>query len=176
MVNKRGVSAVVATILVVLITVAAAALLFSLIVPFVQNSLDSSTKCIPYRQHFTFEESQGYTCYDTEDQTGFSVRTSNSEGVEEVIGFDVVFLASGSSKSISVREGDLSSSEEGKIRMLDPTIQTISVPKTGEVQTYVLNDGSASYSSIEIYPVLSSGKICDLTDSVKLISCRGVSL
>jgi flagellin-like protein len=60
--NKRGLSPVIATVLTIMLTVAAVAALSAFVVPFVRNSLQKSSECMDYGSYYTFEES-GYNCY-----------------------------------------------------------------------------------------------------------------
>ena len=175
--NKRGVSAIVATVLIVLITIAAASILFTTIVPFVKNSLSSSTECLPYKTYIQFEKQSGYTCYDANNLTGFTVRVSApSDGSDALERFDVAFSANLSLRRASVvDQADVNNGIEG-VRMLDKTVSKISVAKIGEVQTYVYNAGAIRPAKIEVYPILKSGKICEKSDEVSLTSCKGVNL
>jgi flagellin-like protein len=74
--GKRGVSDVVATILVVLITVAAAGLLISFVLPFIQKSLNTGTECLKYKDYLKFAPDLKYTCYDATGLHGFSIRAA----------------------------------------------------------------------------------------------------
>lgn len=175
--NKKGVSGVVVTLLIVLITIAAGALLVSTVIPFIQNSLSTSTECISYREHFVFAEETGYNCYDVNNMTGFSVRAKYPErDLESLNSFDIVFSADNSLRKSRVNDGDnINPGIEG-VRILDRGIVKLNVPKPGEMQTYVYNAGNIRPNKMLIYPVLKSGKICDVSDEIELVSCKGVNL
>lgn len=75
--SKRGLSEVVATMLTVLITIAAISFIASLVIPFVRNGLSSSTECFPAKDYFKFDDSQGYNCYDSAGRYALSVTGGN---------------------------------------------------------------------------------------------------
>ncbi len=77
--SKKAISGVIATVLVLLITVVAAGILISFILPFVQKNLVSSTECLDYKDYLKFDSSVGYTCYDDAGLHGFSVRAMTLE-------------------------------------------------------------------------------------------------
>ena len=77
MINRNGLSEVVSTVLIVLITIAAVAFVANLAIPFVRNNLQSSTECLSSQGYFTFDDTQGYDCYDQNGLYGFSVQAGN---------------------------------------------------------------------------------------------------
>lgn len=169
--NKRGVSPVVATVLIIMVTVAAAAAIYSVVVPFVRDGLEKSTECIDYMELYTFEET-GYNCYEDKNTSrlyAFSVKTKfDAELTEGSDSFRIV-LARGdaSTKQLEVKNGE---QEEGFwIRGEEGGV--LRVPGAGNVISYVYNT-TEIFREAEIYPVLVSGRICgDDKDSVELREC-----
>jgi hypothetical protein len=174
---KRGMSDVVSTTLLVLITIAAAAVLTSFIMPFVKNGLESSSECLPYKNTFKFESSFGYNCFDSANLSGMSVRGNLPENEAEMpLQFNVVFRSdNGETKRVDFVNGSSTSSAIGRVALLDRTKTQLIIPSVGEVQTYVFN-GDIRYTEIEIYPVTKNGKICDKSDAIELPLCKGVDL
>ena len=177
--NRKGLSEVIATLLIILLSVALIAILAQFIVPFIRDSLNKSTECLNYNEYFTFQEvfsSKGgdlrYNC-NTDNLTGFMVRakTDNESGL---IGFNVVLLGEVSSKRLDIRNLP----RNGPLRMLNSGLSNIRVPLPGETMTYVYEKqtGEEQFISAEIYPVLNSGRICDLGDTIKLIACSNASM
>lgn len=186
MISKRGVSAVVATVLLIFLTVAAATVLTGIIIPFVKDNLVEGTKCFPYKDYFTFQEkfssSTGdklYNCYMVDGSNvlyGASVKAQSVTESEEVTGFRIVFeedeLASSSSFIVS---SDEPQSESDGIKILGDSLPAnLRVPGPGNTITYVFTstNSASKYRNIIIYPILSSGKVCDISDSIKLIPCQ----
>jgi len=194
--NKKGVSTIVAAVLLILLTISAVVLLLSFIKPFVENNLKRSTECLPYKEYFQFEErfvnnsgSYNYNCYkspvspDTNYLTGIMVKAGTNlsgEEMKNLKGFVLVFKKDSASESIQVTDGRTVSSSSGGIRILgDPaTVTAITINKPGEMITYVY-DSSNQYKDVEIYPLLKSDRICDeKSDSIKIKVCSdpGVTL
>ncbi len=174
--KKRGISPIVATVLLVLLTMTAALIIAGILIPFTKKNLNESTSCVAYSNYFKFDESfdTNYNCYNaTSKLHGFSVRASNENLSSQIIGFEVLFLKGGISEKASARDGDDVGTATGQIRMLEPSISNITIPKEGGVKTYVYQ-GTDSFTDVEIYPVLKTGKSCDKSDRIKLLSCDDV--
>ena len=145
--NKRGVAPVVATILVILLTVLAAMLVAKFIIPLISGNLEESTECVEVSDYFYFEDEFGYNCYTGKYDGnqfvsrlyGVSVgaRASDKELSENVIGFRLAFAKDDSSKAVSVIGGENIGTGDGEIRMFDNGAEKIKLPKNGEVLTYV---------------------------------------
>ncbi len=185
MIKKRGISPVIATVLLIVLTISAIVLIAQFLIPFIRDNLKKSSECVPYQDHFNFEEKfdtpQGevrYNCYDSKGLYGASVRAStlNNASDNTVVGFDLIFIREDSSIIASARSGANTDSEEGGIRMLRIATTNIRIPSQGEVQTYVVNGSSEEiYTRAEIYPVLKNNRVCERSDSITLTPC-GVSL
>jgi hypothetical protein len=177
--NRKGLSEVVSTVLIIMISVAAAAIVFAAVRTFVITNTDRSTECLAYQNYFKFDASQIYNCYDSaKELLGFSVRAlaSNSEQ-PNLVNFTVVFIKEDASKRVDVANAAPASGYAGGVRMLKRSISDIRVPKSGELQTYIYNNsGGESYDKMEIYAVLNSGRICDTKDTISIKPCVGVNL
>jgi flagellin-like protein len=167
--NKRGLSPVIATVLTIMLTVAAVAALSAFIVPFVRNSLQKSSECMNYGSYYTFEES-GYNCYSG-NLYAFSIKTSfNKEIANETDGFKLIMLdGSGATKQAEVKNG-LSNSN---IQVMGDSSGKLRTASPGGVLTYVYNaTDTDKFVSAEVYPVLKSGRICaDVKEIVKIVEC-----
>lgn|GEM_PF-1276270 len=179
--NRKGLSEVIATLLIILISVAAIALLAQIVIPFVKNTLNKSTECLKYKDHYKFEEvfssmngEQRYNCYK-DNLVGFSIKVDSTAEVD-LSGFDLVLIEEGSSKKLSIRRGDVTNAN---LRMLNSGISNLQVPTKGEIRTYVheKQTGEGQYIAMEVYPVLDSGRICEASDRIKLVECAsGITL
>jgi flagellin-like protein len=171
MINKKGVDAVVATVLLILITLAAAAMVSQFLIPFVKNSLQSSSECVPYRDYFKFQELFSYKgqdyYYNCEigNNYGAIVKAEGKDG-SRIGGFAIVLSNNTSSKKISVLSGAISS----EVKMLALN-DSIIIPSPGEIRTYVLSVGNQNMNKMEIYPVLKNGHVCDKTDEIVVTNC-----
>ena len=164
--GKRGLSPVIAVVLLVMITVVAASIIIAFVVPFTRENLDSGKSCFDILGDLEFTETQ-YNCINASSdglgRTGFSLRIENSD----IIGFRVSLEKTGSSDVYEITNKTSSS----EIRMLSGIFdQVLSVPKKGEVRTYV---AKGTFDRVSIYPLLSSGAECELADEIdELIICE----
>jgi hypothetical protein len=168
--KRKGMSPVIATVAIVLITVAAAAILAGIVVPLVKTQLNNAGECLGYEDYFSFYEDFGYNCYQDNSPNwlyGLSIKAGSEDETEKVGGFKLQFLKGAESISVDVKDGD----NVGEVRMLDADLTTLAVPKSGEVRTYVYSAGEM-YDSVEVYPLMKSGRMCDKTDSLNLQSAR----
>lgn len=181
--SKKGLSPVVATIGLLLITVAAVGLIAGVVVPLVQNRLTESTECLGLEEYFTFYEEFDFNCYSVIDDgvinytlTAISIEadTISEEKAAEVRGLRIQFLGEGEESGIEVtNEVD---ADNSSLRMLKDSEPKLSVPDRGGVRTYVYNS-TAEFKRIEIYPVLNNGRICKQTDELRLYRCdSGIEL
>ena len=167
--NKRGLSAVVATVLLLLVTIVAVSIITPFIFKFIRGNLDEGGSCFNVFEGLGIAET-GYNCYIDDSSSGkkrtaFSVRING----DEIKAFKVSLGNAGSSNAFEIKEG----AQLSNIRMLDESGSAnfngpLSIPERGGIRTYVAND---LFDQIEIFPVLGSGKLCEMADSVKLKSC-----
>ena len=175
--GRKGLSAVVATVLLMLITIVAVIIISQVLVPFVKTSLNTASECVNYWEYFVFDDSFGYSCYDDEENNGITLTASGEERQNNsIVGFDLVFNKGVESQKSSARSG----APIGELRMLDGSITNIKIPKRGETLSYVYYNNGIAYESVDVYPVIKSRdgeRICEKSDSIKLKRCdSGVSL
>tara|TARA_Y100000310_G_scaffold340182_2_gene435086 strand:- start:4909 stop:5397 length:489 start_codon:yes stop_codon:yes gene_type:complete len=153
MIKKRGLSPVVATVLLILLTIAAITLISSIIVPFVQTNLEESTECLAHVNYVEFDNTFSLNCYSG-NRHGLSVKVLEEE-VERV---EFVFKKEGESKRVGL--SDLTMYSDGSAAI---------TPGKGEVRTYVY-DAAIRYSKVEVYPVIE-GEVCTRLDSIEYVIC-----
>ncbi|MBI2631983.1 hypothetical protein HYW75_03195 [Candidatus Pacearchaeota archaeon] len=190
--KRRGVSTVVATVLIVLLTLAAASFLAQFLVPYIKDNLTKSTECVDYRNYFVFKEKIGnsnFNCYtlngNTKTKYGASISAIGNDSSLSIKGFDLVFIkGDGSTKPIRVINDAVGSKSNGGITTYDPSsnadppscLLNIKIPNAGETFTYIYTpDPSAleNYVEMEIYPILKSDKVCGKSDKIELRNCLG---
>ena len=49
--------------------------------------------------------------------------------------------------------------------------KSLKIPVNGSVITYVYNSND-NYDEMDIYPALTSGRVCPISDSIKISSCN----
>jgi len=173
MFGKRGLSAVVATVSLILLTSVAMVIIAGYIIPLVRNSLSEGTECTSYRDYFFFEEEFGYNCYkNVTDHWLYAVSVGaasiSRDEENNIKGFRLSFITeNGDSRTVDVEEGIPAGSKAGEIRKINASLTLLDIPKSGEVRTYVYNS-SERFNSVRMAPKLKSERICPITDSMKI--------
>jgi len=185
--NKKGVSDVVTTVLIIMLTIAAIGVIAGFVVPFVKESLQKSTECKDYQGFYTFDESFKLNCNINNIYT-FSIKTigigagesnfsigkgenttnytvsANKVLAENVAGIKLILTKSdGTTKSAEIN------STSDSIVMYGG--ETFALPEPGEIRSY--NYSSADeFKSAEVYPILKNGRICaDVKESIEIKPC-----
>ncbi len=98
--NKVGVSAVVATVLIVMITVAAVGLLWAVVAPFLKNSVADRANCVDAEMSIEVDYASKYTCVSP--LNGTSVRISRGgDDSARWVGIQIVYtLSTGDSTKV----------------------------------------------------------------------------
>jgi len=164
--NKRGISAVVATVLIILITVAAVTIVWTAIIPLINSQLEQGTACLDATQGISLAN-EGYTCKSTgTSEVWIQVKHGSKE--LDLRDIQVSFTVDGSSSSVSLRN----------LRMVMPGINgekvyKISLDKIKET----FGDSALTIDKIEevsIAPIVGSGKTettCGTTSTIELVNC-----
>lgn len=180
--EKRGLSAVVATVLIVLITVALGGMIATFVVPYVRDNLQKSTECLAYKDYFKFEENiQGndYNCYappssGTGTVIGASVRANQGDSTNpsDLLGFNIAFTKSDGTTAVKEYRVQSPSKASNGVWMTGSSGSSVVLPASNDIITYSYWYASvAQINMAEIYPVLKSGRICDKSDTIEVRQC-----
>ena len=161
-------SPVIATVLLLILTIVAVSILAVFIIPFVKDSLGGSKGCFDVLGDIRFDSESRYACSygnATGNMTGFSVRVDS----EEIIGFSLTLFKQGSANSYRIENGTTAPNVVGSIRMLDENFnEPITVPTSGGLRTYV---AKGIFERAEINPILRSGKQCNAQEAITFETC-----
>lgn len=146
--HKRGISAVIATVLLIMLTVTAVALIAGVIIPFVRNQLDTSKRCFDVTDQISIVQGT-FTCYNSSSTKIMIKRTSKDFELKG-------FLISLSNKSSSQVYRIYNNSETSGVIMYDNG-QILKIPEQGGANTYVFSF-SSDYALIA--PILEGDLIC----------------
>lgn len=163
--KKRGLSPIIATVLIVMITISAAAILVQFILPFVKDNLQKSTECLNVQDYFKFyrgEDTRSYNCLSGNDALMTLSAKNDNVSAGLIKGFDLAFVA-GDSEKVEFPGSD-------NLHLLNNSKQVVLV-SPGEIRTYNASL-SKRYDSAEVYPVLANGRMCGISDKIKLEDCR----
>ena len=151
--NKKGISAIIATVMIILITVAAVSIVWAAIIPMIRNQLETATVCVDAVSQIQIMN-KGYTCVD---RTSGNVSVQVSRGAKEfdLVNIDVLVSAKGNTQTF-------------------PAIGVM--PDSNEERVYVIATGmnADDIESVQIAPIITTGnseKTCDVSSTVVLRAC-----
>ena len=161
--TKKGLSPVITTILLILLSVTAVIIIAGVIIPFVKDSLYGEKECFEASDQLTIDTENGYAC-NTTDINGNRVDITIKRGQKEVEITGIKISISGGGKT---KPYDVMGSSD--VTMFDDSDKEI--PGTGEALTYSIKTDLIEFESAEVYPVTACGKTCDMTDRAEIESC-----
>lgn len=136
--NKRAISTLVATVLLILITVAAVGIIWGAIMPVITRTMEIGQACLNAR--VTINTEAGYTCYNS---TNGEVNIMISRGSEDFIlaGINLVLSGGGTSSSWDLKAGssydNIRLFNGANVGALNPWIPTEDqFPAANEEKTY----------------------------------------
>ena len=118
--EKKGISAVVATVLIILITVAAVTIIWAAIIPMINNQLSKGTICLDAISQLSIEN-KGYTCRE-----GIDLKIQIGHGATnfDLADIQVLLASNGSTESINL--------------VADGIITLADLPGTNEEKTFTI--------------------------------------
>jgi hypothetical protein len=109
--NKSGVSAVVATVLIVMITVAAVGLLWAVVYPLLSANIKDKTDCVEAEMSVSIDIDSRYTC--NSENNGTAVKVARGADEKDWIGVQIIYTDSkGESERITYLEYPKPNSEK----------------------------------------------------------------
>jgi flagellin-like protein len=152
--EKRGLSGIVATVLIIMLTVTAASMLFFFVVPWLRDMLDCSKISHDLQDKVSIELGD-YTCYNPTDSTTRIMIKKKESGELGIIGYRILLTSSGAGKTYDIRDN----TETEGVKMLGDSVLLRVPPDIGGSETYVFSGITAEYA--EIMPLLE-GKTCSV--------------
>ncbi|MEK6849982.1 MAG: hypothetical protein AABX85_00210, partial [Nanoarchaeota archaeon] len=122
-----------------------------------------------------------YNCYQINSSqvlVGATIKSGSglTENENESLnGLLVVFSSGTNIVAVNLTDGKVPFKNTGGVWELGYPSANLETKKENEIRTYVYNTTN-SFSKAEIYPILKSGKICEVSDSIILKPCSGVLL
>ena len=164
-IRKRGISAVVATVLIILITVAAVTIIWAAIIPMIKDQTEGGTVCLDAVSQISIETAGGYTCYDSTAPAKVNVQVSRGAADFELAKLQIIISdADGRTKSSEV---DVSEGTGGTNKLVVNGERVITRSGVNEIT-------SATPVKVEIAPIVQTGsteKRCDISSSAVLSAC-----
>jgi flagellin-like protein len=135
MMNKKGVSAVVATVLIIMITVAAVAIIWMTVIPMIKETAEKGTTC--FNAQTDLEIVMGdYTCGSNKDSKNSTVQVSRkANSAVNVSSVQVSWIAGGT------------------------TVNTtkVTAPAVNGMSVYTINVTTSDITAVQIAPIIKVG-------------------
>lgn len=153
--SKKALSEVIATVLIIMITVVAVTLIWAVIIPLVNNQIGGSKECTDAQGDLKIG-SGGFTCIKSDGTISLQVSRGPADYVLSSIGVSVYVGGSAYPENITVG---------------------LPVPNQDRVFFITNHSRNKAYSDatrLEIFPVLKIGnveKLCGKAQEVSLVSC-----
>jgi len=162
--NKKGISAIVATVLIILITVAAVTIIWAAIIPMISNQLESGTICLDAVSAVQLRD-EGYTCYETDDNTdgtyNVSLHVARTAKAFDLADIQVLVSVGGDTKSFDL--------------VGDSLYAVGDMPGPNSAEVFVITDVTFNESTkVQIAPVVKVGntqEACDISATKVLTEC-----
>jgi hypothetical protein len=152
MMNKKGVDAVVATVLIIMITVAAVAIIWMTVIPMIKNTAEEGTTCFNAQKDLEIVR-EGYTC-SSMNRTAKNNTVQVAKGTNaEVTSIQIQWISAGSTVNTT----------------------TVIAPSANGQAVYSINTTPvANVTAVKIAPIVTVGqatKTCEALPEVALPAC-----
>ncbi len=162
--NKKAVSAVVATVLIIMITVAAVGIIWAAIIPMVQNSLSKGTICNDALSDITLIAEKGYTCINkSSGNISLQIKKGPNSKVE-LVAVDALIFVGGDSFAYRIEKTNNGTNNVSGV------LPTSNLEKT----VYIWNSTLKNATKVKIAPVVTVGnteETCEGSSEVFLSPC-----
>ncbi len=170
MIFQRGVSNVVATVVLVLLTLVALGAVSTVVMSLVRDNLPND--CFKYQDYFQFDESFDLICKDG----GKYGVTVSSKAIEEnfedpIEGFTLRFVGASESYVVEVKNGMNKDLGGASFIDYDPAKTEIEIPKNGGTRSYILDSSVITYKRVQIFTKLRSGMCEQKGGEVVFVPC-----
>ncbi|MDH3325002.1 MAG: hypothetical protein OEL89_05165 [Candidatus Peregrinibacteria bacterium] len=162
--GKKGISAIVATVLIILITVAAVTIIWAAIIPMVNTQLDKGSICLDAVSQVSLVDA-GYTC---KNQGNISIQIKH--GAKDFNLADVQVLVSSGGSTFSYYLTD------SVTTIVPADMDSTKLPSANEERVYVINTTNIAgeIDRVDIAPIIILGETqesCDVSASKVLRDC-----
>lgn len=160
--NIQAQSEIISTVLLILLSIAAAGIIIAFAVPFVQNQI-SGSDCVNVVNSVEISNNVQYTCYDNLAKN-MSVQIHMGDNQNKTKGFSIT-LGSASTKNYQITN----TLPAGVYLFGGDSI----LPSANTERTYVITNITTMPDSVSVYSILTNGKICDASDTYNSIVICG---
>ncbi len=166
-INKNGLSTVIITLLLILLSLVAIGVVWVFVSNLINNQIETSQSCFGNFEKIKLNGQ--YTCYEMIDSTHYNLRFSLSIGDIDV---DSVIVSVASASAIKSYEIKNAPQIIGNITMYPSGEIDIILPKRNEGLTYNVTGFGSPIDSITVSPTIG-GSSCGVSDSIsEIASCE----
>jgi hypothetical protein len=159
--NKKSVSNIIVTLLLIVLSMAVLSLIAMFIVPAVKEYLNEGKTCLDVIGKIEIYNNE-LTCYnDTSGETGVNIKRKDID-IETII---VSLKGEAKSKKFEINEGE----EPGEIKMLYDREALIELPEKNEERTYVFNTDFEVQRAV--IAVRNNGVSCEAGEEIDIKKC-----
>lgn len=158
---KKGISAVVTTVLLILISIIAVVLIAGFIIPMIKNNL-ANTSCFDLRDAVKISDSE-YSC---SNETLTSLMIERSMENMTIMGIQLNILAGANSRTYTIKNGI---STTVKMYNMTGITDNLEVPGIGESRTYLFDIPRGD--RVRLGVISSNNKACEM-ESFTILSCE----
>jgi flagellin-like protein len=177
MVNKKAISPIITTVLLIMISIAAVAIVASFVVPYI-GTIGPKGDCFKAIDQIEIDTSSKYTCYymliDGAGNPYAVVNASIKRGAEPlgIEQFIVNVYGGGRSEKFDIKK-ETPTSRRILMYGSNPVggEQDIDIPERSEMVTYSLKTGLTEVTSVEIAPVVKGNIFCNAADRQNIEEC-----
>jgi flagellin-like protein len=158
--NKKGISAIVATVLIILITVAAVTIIWAAIIPMISNQLESGSICLDAVSQIQLLD-MGYTCANQGDNVSIQVK----HGAKDFVLSDIQVLVSagGTTTSLTVIDNSSATGPNDLPGPNEERVFEVNIPAT-----------LTNVDKVQIAPVVQVGntkEVCEISATKAIQNC-----
>lgn len=162
--SKRSQEGVIATVLLIMLTIAAASMLFIFVVPWVRGLMDKGKICSDAQGQVTIEAGK-YTCFNGTDTKIMITRGEKRD--MEIDGISIALRYSGTSQKYDIKENKTTPN----VKMYNGSA-ILYLPDAGGSETYVF-PGITGTEMATAALVFKDNKVCDAV-SERVVDCSTV--
>ncbi len=167
-INEKGISPVVTTVLLILVSISAVIVIAGIIVPYVRSLLGESKECFATLEQLSINTESGYTCYykDGGDKIATITIERGTKDID-ITGFLIRISGGGIGKRFEVKEGQ----NPDSVVMRHDSSSQLEIPGLGEEITYNFTTTLDEIEYVEVAPIMGSGNTCEPTDKADIFMC-----
>jgi len=164
--GKKGVSSIIATILLILISIFAATVIIGFVVPFVKDTLAEEKECYEVKDQLKINTESAYTCVYGGGKNA-SVTIRREFGEVEIKGFKMGVYGDDGARVFDIKEGMIVTD----VQMINGST-ILSLPEKGGERTYNITTTLTSIDEVKIVPLRINGKPCSkAVNTAKIKGC-----